>query len=785
MTTTKTQHKKHFQEGAFDRQWFKRHQKALLWFANSIFGRVVFRYKKMGLELEKGVPITKITPNSVAQYVWFRGRIQIREHFFVHNDYALKLRFWLYPIWYAMHYWDMLIANRFAPQLNLGFDTLEVNPVGGNTSPCDGYIGVTGGSHSAWSTIHDATSASTIDTTSAVEWFARMRVNGDPNWNSLIRSIFNFDTSALTAGATISAAVMSLYVTAKADEFTVTESDYNIFAATPAATSGITAEDYDQFGTTAYATLIAYASISTSAYNAWTLNSTGRGAINKTGVSTFGFREARYDAPNVDPDKSLNSNKENRVTGNFADSASNKPKLVITYTAVSVPTVTTQAVSSIAITSATGNGNITATGGADADKRGFVWSTSSQSLPGNVAPGSSGYSGNVEASGTFGTGAFTGSLSSLSGGTTYYVRAYAHNSAGYAYGGEVSFITFTAFTKLITETVHPADTLVKSSTKLLTETTNHFDTMTRKANKLLSEVVDATDTLLKATSKTFLETISHIDLFSWIASLYRTMTETIFYTDTFFKQIAVIFAETISHIDTLIKRAGKMLTEIINYLDNVAKQTQRFLTEVIGLIDTLTKKTLKTLSETIIQVDTVLTHLSHLKLLTEAINLLDALTKQFIKLLSETISHVDAFIKQSNKILQETVAHIDTVVKHPAKILNESILYVDSILKSISKKLSDTVIHSDIFITIRTTYKNLLDTIHFTDTVIKQTTRKLVETITHLDTINVDAHFTRVLMEVIHFTDTLFRNLKKKLKHSIMKLIYPKDSISLRDTGKR
>lgn len=732
MAKMKIQHKKQFQGRSFDEQWFKRNQKILLWFANSFFGKMVFRYKKMGLELEKGVPITKITPNSVAQYIWFQGRIQIREHFFVHNDYALKLRFWLYPIWFTMHCWDLLIANRFAPQLNFGFDTLTVNPVGSSSSPCDGYVGIFGGSYSTWAQIHDPSAGSTVDVSSSVEYFARMRINPDPNWNSLVRSIFNFDTSALTAGATISASVFSLYITSRANQLGSTESSYNIFASTPAGTDNIVTGDYDQFGTTGYATARAYSAITTSAYNDWTENGTGIAAINKTGITTIGFRESQYDAPNVDINKSGNGNKENNVQGNYADNASNKPKLVITYTPVTVPTVTTSAVSSIAITSATGNGNITATGGANADKRGFVWSTSSQSLPGNVAPGSSGYSNFVEESGgSYGTGAFTGSLTSLSGGTTYYVRAYAHNSAGYAYGAEVSFTTFTAFTKLITETVYPADTLVKSSTKLLTETTNHLDTMAMKTTKFLSEVIGATDTLLKATSKTFLETINHIDLFSWIASLYRTMTET------------------------------------------------------IGLIDTLTKQVLKTLSETIIQIDTVLTHLSHFKLLTEAINLLDVLIKQFIKLLSETLSHVDTFIKQSNKLLQEVVVRIDTVFKQSAKIFNENILYTDSMLKSISKKLSDTVIHSDIFITIRTTYKNLLDTIYSMDTIIKQTTRKLVETITHLDTINVDAHFTRVLMEVVHFTDTIFRNVKKKLKHSIMKLIYPKDSISLRDTGKR
>lgn len=106
-----------------------------------------------------------------------------------------------------------------------------------------------------------------------------------------------------------------------------------------------------------------------------------------------------------------------------------------------LPTVTTQAASSIKDTTATANGNITDTGGDTNDKQGFVYDTATHGLPGDVAPGSSGYASFTENTGSFGTGAFTVSLTSLSGGTTYFGRAYTHNSAGYSYGGEVSFTT--------------------------------------------------------------------------------------------------------------------------------------------------------------------------------------------------------------------------------------------------------------------------------------------------------------------------------------------------------
>lgn len=124
--------------------------------------------------------------------------------------------------------------------------------------------------------------------------------------------------------------------------------------------------------------------------------------------------------------------------GEDAGGAGARGQIRITYT---LPTVTTSAASSVTATTATGNGNITVAGHDTATERGIVYSTSSQSAPGNVSPALSSYSGLVNETGSFGTGAFTESLTGLVSRTTYYARAYAKNGAGYSYGSEVSFTT--------------------------------------------------------------------------------------------------------------------------------------------------------------------------------------------------------------------------------------------------------------------------------------------------------------------------------------------------------
>ena len=104
--------------------------------------------------------------------------------------------------------------------------------------------------------------------------------------------------------------------------------------------------------------------------------------------------------------------------------------ITVVNSATTSPTVTTTVISNIGKTTATGGGNVTADGGATVMARGICWSTSQNPT----------ISGNHTTDGT-GTGSFTSSMTGLAANTTYYVRAYATNSAGTAYGEQVSFTT--------------------------------------------------------------------------------------------------------------------------------------------------------------------------------------------------------------------------------------------------------------------------------------------------------------------------------------------------------
>jgi hypothetical protein len=94
--------------------------------------------------------------------------------------------------------------------------------------------------------------------------------------------------------------------------------------------------------------------------------------------------------------------------------------------------VTTAAVTNIGVSTATCGGTIAAYDGATVTARGVCWSTSTMptiALSTKISNGTS-------------TGGFSSSLTGLTSGTTYYLRAYATNSSGVtSYGAEVIFKT--------------------------------------------------------------------------------------------------------------------------------------------------------------------------------------------------------------------------------------------------------------------------------------------------------------------------------------------------------
>lgn len=216
--------------------------------------------------------------------------------------------------------------------------TLTVYPdPGTGATTVDGRIYYGNAVPQSWATVHDSANSGPNGAITPAT---------DPNailgYQYAVTGLFQiderffalFDTSPLTAGATISAATLSLF-----GEATNTSDDSggavavaaNIYSSSPASNNNLVTGDYSQVGTTAYSTNIAYASWSTTAYNDFVFNASGLAAISKTSISKFSARDAVYDVANSPPPTAAGS--FTSMGSNTADASgtANDPKLVITY----------------------------------------------------------------------------------------------------------------------------------------------------------------------------------------------------------------------------------------------------------------------------------------------------------------------------------------------------------------------------------------------------------------------------------------------------------------------
>lgn len=129
-----------------------------------------------------------------------------------------------------------------------------------------------------------------------------------------------------------------------------------------------------------------------------------------------------------------------------------------------VPVLTTAKVTNITGTSATGGGTITEGNTADIAERGLCWSKDNNPTTINDRT--------IELGGT---ATFTSGMTDLDAATTYYVRAYAINTAGTGYGEAVSFTTLGQAPAALTQTASNVST--SSATLNGVVVANHLSTI--------------------------------------------------------------------------------------------------------------------------------------------------------------------------------------------------------------------------------------------------------------------------------------------------------------------
>lgn len=268
----------------FSEEWFEKYQKQLLWFANTRWGRYVLRIHGDRSDVGKN-KIEQIYPGAIK---WREGR-EYKMEFRTHAKYAKRFYYAFKPLWWLMHYWDMVVANNLNQALNLGFDTINYYPSSSNDANT-----LRDGVDQTFSSIRAGAATDVFsELHSGSNYFAAVTLGVSPaigtanHYSDLWRFIMCFNTSAIPDTATISSATLAVYGYFKDNG--LGSPSLNICSSNPSNVSSIALGDHTTLGSTSFGS-VSYSSFSTSAYNTVTLNASGLSNLSASGYSKFGAR---------------------------------------------------------------------------------------------------------------------------------------------------------------------------------------------------------------------------------------------------------------------------------------------------------------------------------------------------------------------------------------------------------------------------------------------------------------------------------------------------------------
>lgn len=208
----------------------------------------------------------------------------------------------------------------------------DANP---ESTSVDGVVNSNPSPGDTWANVHAGTSLNAFDSFGSDEVAVSYSAT-DPGWFLMSRGIMLFDTSALPDDANISAATLSLYITAVTDSMASNpEPQLDIVDSNPGSNTSLSTTDYGNVGTTRYASGTDLSSLTTNAVNVINLNATGIAAIDVSGITKFGLR-INCDTDNSEP-TDLSTNLSASVDYDSGDSGTpaHRPTLTVTYTSAS------------------------------------------------------------------------------------------------------------------------------------------------------------------------------------------------------------------------------------------------------------------------------------------------------------------------------------------------------------------------------------------------------------------------------------------------------------------
>lgn len=151
----------------------------------------------------------------------------------------------------------------------------------------------------SWADLHADPGTHSYDDT--IIFYTRLDTWSSPDqWGLIFRGILLFDTSAIPLDAKILSATITLTKYWEFDNANWKPS-LAIYASSPHSNTTLTPFDYQYLGSSPLSDILTWEQMQAPGPHIFTLNQSGRAHITRGGITKLGTREAKYDAPNIEP----------------------------------------------------------------------------------------------------------------------------------------------------------------------------------------------------------------------------------------------------------------------------------------------------------------------------------------------------------------------------------------------------------------------------------------------------------------------------------------------------
>jgi len=295
----------------FDKTWFVKHQTKLIKMLNVPGLGHAF---KLILSIPTKYLFNPVVKIGIGNCHFKKNKTEYEALFYTRPVYAVALHDKFYEFWKLCHWFDTVIANKYQPAWNLGFDTLTVyTPAGTGGAGVDGQV--TKANQTTWALAHDASTgtANSIGTTgTATSSYPAASVY------EIRRLFFAFNTTSLPSSNSISNAVFNVR---RSSSFAYTNHLTN-WTATGNPTS-LTSGDYSKIDYTSQASN----NTSSAGWKTFTLSNLS--VVKASEYTKLAIINA-YDYLNYAPPLGTTYSS----TFNLADGATYVPYLTVTYTSI-------------------------------------------------------------------------------------------------------------------------------------------------------------------------------------------------------------------------------------------------------------------------------------------------------------------------------------------------------------------------------------------------------------------------------------------------------------------